>query len=116
MSDSGHIQVGVTFANGSTGQVAFVAPVGDIGTHEAPSLRNAIKGAYEKKPTKVVVDLAGVAYMATAGLATLVEALQLAKKNNVQFVLCGLQERVLAVFEISRLASVFKIVMTRAET
>jgi anti-anti-sigma factor len=54
--------------------------------------------------------------MATAGLATLVEALQLAKKNNVQFVLCGLQERVLAVFEISRLASVFKIVKTRAET
>lgn len=115
MSDSTHIQVGVAMSQTPAGVTAILSPVGDIGTHEAPALRNAIKSAYDKKPAKVVVDLAGVAYMATAGLATLVEALQLAKKANVQFVLCGMQERVLAVFEISRLASVFRIVKTRDE-
>ncbi len=115
MSEVGHIQVGVTFAQAASGPMAVVSPVGDIGTHEAPTLRNAIRGAYDKKPSKLVVDLSGVTYMATAGLATLVEALQLAKKSSTQLVLCGMQERVLAVFEISRLTSVFKIVKTKEE-
>ncbi len=96
----------VTFAAG----VATVTPHGDIGTYEASSLRMAIKQAYDQKPKKLVVDLSGVPYMATAGLATLVEARQLAMKSSAQLVLCGLNERVKAVFDISRLTGVFKIV------
>jgi anti-sigma B factor antagonist len=90
----------------------IIAPVGDIGTHEAPSLRSAVKQAFEQRPMRIVVDLAGVSYMATAGLATLVEAQQLARKANTTLVLAGLQDRVRAVFEISRLTSVFRITGT----
>lgn len=86
-----------------------VAPEGDIGYHEAPTLRQAIKDAYERRPRRLLVDLAGVAYMATPGLATLVEALQISKKSGSVLVLCGLTERVRGVFEIARLQSVFKI-------
>jgi len=86
-----------------------VAAEGEIGYHEAPAYRNAIKEAFDKKPSRVIADLSGVAYMATPGLATLVEALQISKKSSLPFVLCGLNDRVRAVFEIARLHTVFKI-------
>jgi anti-sigma B factor antagonist len=75
-------------------------------------MQQAVKEAFESKPAKIVIDLAGVSYMATSGLATLVQAAQLSNKTKVPLVLCGLQERVKAVIEISRLTSFFKIVAT----
>ena len=107
MSDARN-QPSVKFAGG----VATVTPRGDIGTYEATSLRAAIKQAYDQKPSKLVINLAEVPYMATAGLATLVEARQLALKSSAQLVLCGLNDRVKAVFDISRLTGVFTIVPT----
>jgi len=86
---------------------AIVSVGGEIGYQEAPALRNWIRQAYDKKPEKLVIDLAGVSYMATPGLATLVEALQIAKKTRARLVLCGLNDRVRAVFEIARLDTVF---------
>jgi anti-sigma B factor antagonist len=86
-----------------------LSPEGEIGYHEAPILQNAIKAAYDKKPTKLVIDLTGVSYMATPGLATLVEGLQISRKNGTPLVLTGLTERVRAIFEIARLNTVFTI-------
>ena len=87
----------------------ILAPVGEIGYHEAPTLQQAIRSAYDKRPKKLIVNLAGITYMATPGLATLVEALQIGKKTSTPLVLCGLTDRVMAVFEIARLNTVFKI-------
>ena len=107
MSERAPIQVSTRFPSKG---IALVTAEGDIGYHEAPTLRNAIKEAYDAKPARVVVDLSGVAYMATPGLATLVEALQMSKRSQVVLVLCGLTDRVRAVFEIARLHTVFRIV------
>lgn len=87
----------------------ILAPVGEIGYHEAPTLQQAIRSAYDKKPKRLIVNLTAVTYMATPGLATLVEALQIGKKSNTPLVLVGLTDRVRAVFEIARLNTVFKI-------
>lgn len=87
-----------------------VAAEGDIGYHEAPAYRIALKQAADKKPARLIADLAGVAYMATPGLATLVEALKISKQSGVPLILCGMNDRVRAVFEIARLHTVFKIV------
>ena len=91
------------------GTTTIVAPEGEIGYHEAPTLQQAIRSAYDKRPKKLIVNLTAVSYMATPGLATLVEALQIGKRNNVTLVLFGLTDRVRAVFEIARLNTVFKI-------
>ncbi len=93
----------------------ILSPSGDMGTHESPVLRSALRGAIEKRPRRVVVDLAGVGYMATAGLATLVESLRGSRDASVELVLCNLQPRVKAVFDIARLASVFRIATTLDE-
>lgn len=86
-----------------------LSPQGEVGYHEAPTLRTAIKDAFDKKPSRLVANLIGVSYMATPGLATLVEALQISKRTSTPLVLCGLTDRVRAVFEIARLNTVFRI-------
>jgi anti-sigma B factor antagonist len=98
-----------------TASALVLAPQGEIATHEAPTMQQAVKEAFESRPAKVVIDLTSVSYMATSGLATLVQAAQQSNKTKIPLVLCGLQERVKAVIDISRLTSFFKIVGTQAE-
>lgn len=96
--------------NRSPEGAVVLAPSGDIGYHEAPTLQQAVREAFDGRSRRVVIDLTGVPYMATPGLAALVQALQMSKRDRVPLVLCGLSERVRAVFEIAKLHSVFTIV------
>jgi anti-sigma B factor antagonist len=96
------------------GTSIFIAPRGEIGYVEANSFGTAIKRAFDSKPTRVVVDLAGITFMGTPGIAVLVQGLQTSKKTSIPLVLCGMAERVRAVFEIARLQTVFTIVKDRA--
>lgn len=98
-----------TFEFKEQGPTAVITAKGEIGYPEAAPFRTAIKQAQDKKTPRVVIDLSGVNFMSTPGLATLVEALQTSKKTSTALVLCGLQDRVRAVFEIARLQTVFKI-------
>jgi anti-sigma B factor antagonist len=97
------------------GTTAYATPLGDIGTHEAPALRQAIREALEKRPARLIVDLTGVPYMATAGLATLVEAMNLTRKSSTSLVLAGMHDRVKAVFDISKLTPLFRIAPSVAD-
>ncbi len=97
----------ITFAH--HGEDLVVSPVGEVGYHEAPALRTALREALDRRPKRLIADLAGVGYMATPGLATLIEALQISKRTSVPLVVCGLTDRVRAIFEIARLHQVFKI-------
>lgn len=92
-----------------------IAPDGEIGYHEAPAFRIFLRQGFDQKPKRMVADLIGVSYMSTPGLATLVEALQQSKKLSIPLVICGMNDRVRAIFEIARLHTVFKIVGTREE-
>src|ERR1051326_1102586 len=82
--------------------VTILGPEGEIGYHEAPTLQQSIRAALDKRPRKLIVDLSAVTYMASPGLATLVEALQIGKRTSTGLVLCGMTDRVRAAFEIAR--------------
>jgi anti-sigma B factor antagonist len=97
------------------GQAKVLAPQGDVDLSRSPALRNALRQAQTAKPPKVIVDLAGVDYMDSSGVATLVEALQIARRNNTKIVLCGLSEKVRSILEIARLDTVFTIKASRDE-
>lgn len=92
--------------------MVILTPRGEIGFQEAPSFKTYFRQAFDRKPRRVIADLSHVGYMATPGLATLVEAMQIGKKSGTQLVLCGLSERVRAIFEIARLQTVFTIADT----
>ncbi len=59
-----------------------------------------------------VVDLSQVPYMDSSGVATLVEAMQIARKGGSNMVLAALTDKVRSIFEIARLDTVFKISAT----
>lgn len=87
-----------------------VIPSGEIDLTSSPVLRVELKRLQAERPDRLVIDLADVPYMDSAGVATLVEAMQFARKNNTRLILCSMQDKVRSIFEISRLDTVFTIV------
>ncbi|QNN21390.1 STAS domain-containing protein [Planctomycetales bacterium ZRK34] len=87
-----------------------VGLTGDIDLSRSPQLRQDLIQLTEQTPGRLVVDMTEVPYMDSSGVATLVEALQRQRKHNGKMVLCGLQPKVLSIFEIARLDMVFTIV------
>lgn len=83
---------------------------GEIDLSGSPVLRHELAAVQKAKPRRVIVNLTHVEYMDSSGVATLVEALQVARGNGSRLVLCGMNERVRSIFEIARLDTVFKIV------
>jgi anti-sigma B factor antagonist len=92
------------------GNAVIVRPVGDVDLTASPALRAELKRVQGQKPVRLVVDLSRVPYMDSSGVATLVEAMQQARKTGSRMVLCGLMDRVRSIFEIARLDTVFVIV------
>lgn len=91
-------------------KVVVVKPTGDIDLSRAPAFRVKLGEASRFKPSRLIVDLEAVPYMDSSGVATLVEAMQHARKSGTKLVLCSLQAKVLSIFEIARLDTVFQIV------
>ncbi len=82
---------------------------GDIDFSRSSDLRNELTGLLRQPVVRMVIDLAGVPYMDSSGVAVLVEALQIQRKRNQKLVLCNMQPKVKGIFEIARLHTVFTI-------
>ena len=82
---------------------------GDVDLYSSPEVRKAILGLTDKETPLIVVDLKGVPYMDSSGIATLVEGLQQVGKYKGRLILFGLNSAVREVFELSRLDKVFHI-------
>ena len=95
------------------GACSVVHVQGDIDMKTSPEVRAAILDLYEKRgQERVVLDLAGVKYIDSSGVAILVEGLQEAKKRKARFILSGLNEAPRHVLDLTRLTSVFEITQT----
>jgi anti-sigma B factor antagonist len=108
MTDSDDIEV----QSENRPDATILRPIGEIDLSRAPALRSHLATALGAKPPRLIVDLGEVPYMDSSGVATFVEAMQLARKGGSRLVLCGLQDRVRSVFEIARLDMVFTISLT----
>jgi anti-sigma B factor antagonist len=105
MADDTGINVRSESKDGAT----IISPEGDVDLSRSPVLRNSLRQAQNARPKRLIVSLGGVDYMDSSGVATLVEALQIARRNNTRMVLCGMKDRVRSIFEIARLDTVFTI-------
>jgi anti-sigma B factor antagonist len=90
------------------GQAAILDIDGQITFESTPSLRESLLGALKQKGT-VLVNLTGVAYMDSSGIATLVEGLKAAQSQKAALGLFGLNKNTRNVLELVRLDRVFKI-------
>jgi anti-sigma B factor antagonist len=57
----------------------------------------------------VLVNLSGVAFIDSSGLATLVRGLKRCRQNGGELFLCGLQQPVQLIFDLTRLSQAFTI-------
>lgn len=88
--------------------VTVVALEGDVDLESSPEARKVILQCVEKKQP-VLVDLAGVGYIDSSGVASLVESFQTARKYNLNFALVSVSEGALRVLQLARLDKVFSI-------
>jgi anti-sigma B factor antagonist len=91
---------------------AIMRPVGEIDLSCAATLRQRLGEVQNAQPERLVIDLSSVPYMDSSGVATLVEAMQIARRTGSKLVLAALQDKVRSIFEIARLDMVFSIVDT----
>lgn len=88
--------------------VQVVAISGEVDLSTSPRVREALLGCI-KESKNVVVDLSGVAYIDSSGVASLVEAYQTAKSKKLGFALAQISETPLRVLKLARLDQVFII-------
>lgn len=88
----------------------ILRPVGDIELGCSSAFRNHLHKALESVEDLLVIDLSEVPYMDSSGVATLVELMQLSRRDGSRLVLCHMHARVRSIFDIARLDSVFTIV------
>ena len=82
---------------------------GDVDLSTSPQLREAILAACKSKADTVVVDLSGVGYMDSSGVATLVEGLKASQGGGKTFALQAPSASVMKVMQLARLDSIFEI-------
>lgn len=96
-------------------QTLVVTLTGDVDLHRSPELQQELVRVVERRPRRIVLDLAGVQYMDSSGVASLVKLLSSVRRQNIELKLCGLASRVRSIFEITRLDTVFDICPTLTE-
>ncbi|MBL1352063.1 MAG: STAS domain-containing protein [Zetaproteobacteria bacterium] len=92
----------------------WVRVKGDVNIQSSPVLRAKLKPLFEQKKGEIHIDLSGVSFMDSSGIATLVEGLQWARNTNGRFVLHDLQETVNDIFVLAKLDAVFEMVGSQA--
>ncbi len=80
-----------------------VAIQGRITIENSGEMRATLAKALHKKPASLSVDLSEVSYIDTSGLATLVEAARIARKQGTQMILGGIQDQPRYLFDITHL-------------
>jgi anti-sigma B factor antagonist len=90
------------------GEITIVDLVGHIDLGSSPALRKTLLNSL--KTTKhMAINLGGVTYIDSSGIASLLEVLREAKDSRKKLVLFGVAGTVLQVLELTRLTGVFEI-------
>lgn len=94
----------------TSGSTSIVDLSGDITLRTTPEVRKVLLSQFREKTTqRVIVNMSGVRYIDSAGVASLVEALRLARDLKSRFALFGLGKIARQVLDLTRLTKVFEI-------
>lgn len=88
---------------------------GRFDARAAPIAQKQFQAATAESPAQVVVNLEKVDFVDSTGLSTLVQALNHARQLDGDVRLCGLQQPVRIIFELTRLDKVFEIFPTEED-
>jgi len=90
-------------ASGGPGLGDKVAIHGRITIATSGEMRRVLSNSLRAKPANLSVDLSDVSYIDTSGLATLVEAVRIARKQGTRLILGGIHDQPRYLFEVTHL-------------
>ncbi len=90
------------------GASLVVAFVGDVDLEHSPKAREVLLHSVNRG-RNVLVDLSGVDYIDSSGVASLVEAFKLAKTKSQELALTSVSASAMRVLQLARLDKVFTI-------
>jgi anti-anti-sigma factor len=99
----------MAFDGTTVGGAALVKTDGRIDMSNADAFKDTLLSALSAAPRGLVVDMAGVEYISSAGLRSLMIALRAAKDAGKEFAVAALTPLVLEIFTISRFNLVFPL-------
>lgn len=106
-------QLDIQFAEQDS--VALVQVSGRVDSMTAVQFGEALAEPIEQGMVNVVLDLAGVEYMSSAGLREIVAALKRAKRASGDLRIAQPTDRVLEVFEMAGLDTILQIFPTQMD-
>jgi anti-anti-sigma factor len=99
----------------SLGDAVLLRPQGRIDLTNADAFKDALAAAMAKTKAGVVVDLAGVDYISSAGLRSLMIVFKTGKADGKGFAVAALSPLLKEIFTISRFHLVFPLFDTVEE-
>jgi anti-sigma B factor antagonist len=95
------------------GEAVVLTVAGSVDIYSSPELRGELKAGLDRQAPRIVVDMGGVTFVDSSGLATLIEALQKVNGYEGKLLLCNLSSTVLGVFQLANLDHIFQIKESR---
>jgi anti-anti-sigma factor len=91
----------------------ILMPAGRLDTAAAPEFERQIIAATQSGGCRLLIDLSDLAYISSAGLRVFLMAAKRLRAEGGRIALCGLQQRVAEVFEISGFTTILPIYADR---
>ena len=91
------------------GKIAILKLTGRFDAYEVPAVKEWLKTAADEPSAQLVVNLAEVHFVDSSALATLVQGMKHCRQHQGDLHLCGLQQPVKIIFELTRLDKAFDI-------
>ncbi len=90
-------------------QVYCIEPQGRLDAVTVPALEAVLDQHLAASHVRLVLDMAGVAYLSSSGLRALLRARKAAQAGGGDVVLCNMRPRVREVFEMIGFTSLFRV-------
>ncbi|KJS34253.1 MAG: anti-anti-sigma factor [Rhodospirillaceae bacterium BRH_c57] len=88
------------------GGAHIVTLAGEIDLQTSPQVRDAVLDSL-RQGGAVVIDMGGISYIDSSGVASLVEGFQVARRQGVAFILAAVSPAAMRVLQLARLDKVF---------
>lgn len=88
--------------------IAAVAMEGRITINNSDQIRRKLLAALRTRPVQVTVDLSQATFIDTSAVATLLEAVRIARGQGTRLVLTGLSGQPRYLFDVVRLDTLFE--------
>ena len=90
----------LTISKKSEGKTEIISAEGEIDASSSIKMDEAMASLLDRKINKVIVDLAKLEYISSAGLGVFMSYIEPFKEAKISFVLCNLSDKIKDVFEV----------------